>query len=113
MSRRWAPAAWLASLLLALGPGCSPAPGRETVRGIVVDVDGVSLQRLAGFTLRTADGQELVFKAAPGFNAGVAHAMTPGHLRQHMALAEPVEVIYQRASDGTLLALSATDVSGG
>jgi hypothetical protein len=36
--------------------------------------------------------------------------MTPGHMRQHMALADPVEVTY-RDDNGTLVALTAVDVS--
>jgi hypothetical protein len=62
------------------------------------------------FTLRTDDGQELHFVTADNFNQGVQHLMTPGHMRQHMALADPVEVTY-RQDNGTLVALSAVDVS--
>ena len=62
------------------------------------------------FTLRTDDGQELRFATAPDFNQGVAHLMTPGHMRQHMALGDPVEVTY-RDENSTHVALSATDVS--
>jgi hypothetical protein len=46
----------------------------------------------------------------PNFNAGMQHVMTPGHMRQHMALADPVEITY-REQNGSLVALSATDVS--
>jgi len=63
------------------------------------------------FTLRTDDGQELHFSTTPDFNQGVAHLMTPGHMRQHMALGDPVEVTY-RDQNGSLVAVSATDVSG-
>jgi len=34
--------------------------------------------------------------------------MTPGHMRQHMALGDPVTITY-RAEGATLIALSATD----
>ena len=58
----------------------------------------------------TDDGRELTFVTAPDFNQGVSHVMTPGHMRQHMALADPVLVTY-RAESGTLVALSATDAT--
>ena len=60
------------------------------------------------FTLRTDDGQELSFSPAPNFNQGVEHQMTPGHMREHMALGVPVTVTY-REEGGKLIALSATD----
>ena len=69
-----------------------------------------SIQRVDRFNLRTDDGRELTFVVAPEFNQGATHAMTPGHMRQHMALAEPVTVTY-RDENGTLTALSATDAS--
>jgi hypothetical protein len=71
-------------------------------------VQSLGIQRLESFTLRTDDGRELVFAAATEFNAGVSHAMSPGHMREHMALADPVTITY-REQDGRLVALSATD----
>lgn len=80
------------------------------VRGVLLDVESPSLQKIDSFTLRTDDGQELHFVAATNFNEGASHLMTPGHMRQHMALADPVEVTY-RDDNGTLVALSAVDVA--
>jgi hypothetical protein len=80
------------------------------VRGVLLDVVSPSIQRVDRFNLRTDDGRELTFVAAPEFNAGAAHAMTPGHMRQHMALADPVLVTY-REENGALIALSATDAN--
>ena len=54
--------------------------------------------------------RELSFTTAPDFNKDATHAMSPGHMRQHMALADPVLVTY-RQDNGTLLALSATDAT--
>jgi hypothetical protein len=79
-----------------------------TVRGVLLDVVSPSIQQVDGFTLRTDAGQLLTFVTAPDFNAGATHAMTPGHMRQHMALAEPVTVIF-RDDGGVLIALSAID----
>jgi len=94
--------------------GCSaPAPPpaqAQVVRGVLLDVVAPSLQEVQSFTLRTDDGQVLDFVTAPNFNQGVSHLMTPGHMRQHMALADPVEVTY-RDDNGTLVALTAIDVS--
>ena len=78
------------------------------MRGVLVDVQSRGLQQLDSFSIRTDDGRELTFVPAPSFNQGEAHAMTPGHMRQHMALADPVTVTY-REEGGRLVALSATD----
>ncbi len=81
-----------------------------SVRGVLLDVVSPDIQHVDRFTLRTDAGQLLSFVAASDFNAGAAHAMTPGHMRQHMALADPVLVTY-RDDNGTLIALSATDAN--
>jgi hypothetical protein len=80
------------------------------VRGVLLDVVSPSIQQVNSFTLRTDDGRELSFVASPDFNQGVSHVMTPGHMRQHMALADPVLVTYREES-GKLVALSATDAT--
>lgn len=77
---------------------------------MLLDVEAPSIQKVDSFTLRTDEGQELHFTTAPDFNQGVAHVMTPGHMRQHMALGDPVEVTY-RSDNGSLVALTAVDVS--
>jgi hypothetical protein len=89
-------------------PACASQPTTRTERGILLDVQGASLQRVESFTLRTDDGRELTFRTAPNFNEGASHSMSPGHMRQHMALAEPVTVTY-REEGSSLVALSATD----
>lgn len=97
-------------VMLAACSAPSSAPPAQTARGVLLEVEAPSLQKVDSFTLRTDDGQELHFTAAPDFNQGVSHLMTPGHMRQHMALADPVEVTY-RNDNGRLVALSAIDVS--
>ena len=77
---------------------------------MLIDVQSPSLQRVDSFVVRTDDGRELEFTAAPNFNDGLQHAMSPGHMRQHMALADPVTVTF-RQEDGKLVALSATDAT--
>jgi hypothetical protein len=93
--------------------GCAAPPAAadtHTIRGVLLEVQSAGIQQVDGFTLRTDDGQELSFVAAPNFNAGATHVMTPGHMRQHMALADAVVVTY-REQNGKLVALSATDAS--
>lgn len=75
---------------------------------MLLDVVSPGIQQVDRFTLRTDDGELLSFVAAADFNSGATHVMTPGHMRQHMALADPVVVTY-RDENGTLVALSATD----
>jgi hypothetical protein len=96
-------------VVLALLVGCS-APQTQSVRGVLLDVVSPSIQQVDSFSLRTDDGRELDFVTAPDFNKGVSHVMTPGHMRQHMALADPVVVTYREES-GKLIALSATDAT--
>jgi hypothetical protein len=99
------------ALALALACAAPPvAPQTQTARGILLDVVSPGIQQVVSFTLRTDAGEEMKFVAAPDFNAGAAHLMTPGHMRQHMALADPVTVTY-RAENGQLVALSATDAA--
>ncbi len=92
---------------MALAVACRP-PQPQTVRGILVDVQSPSILRVESFTVRAEDGRELRFEAAPNFNQGVQHAMSPGHMREHMALADAVTVTF-REEDGRLVALSAVD----
>lgn len=82
----------------------------KAARGILVQVEGSGLEHVASFRLRLENGDELTFLPAAEFNAGTAHAMSPGHMRQHMAMADPVEVRFRQEGD-QLLALSVTDAS--
>jgi len=105
----------LVCVLLGACSGASAAPSAsaptQTVRGVLLDVESPSIQKVDSFTLRTDSGDEMHFVTAPNFNQGSSHLMTPGHMRQHMALADPVEVTYEVDSSGTLVALDAADVS--
>jgi hypothetical protein len=94
---------------LVLLAGCA-TPQTQTVRGVLLDVVSPSIQQVDSFTLRAEDGRELAFVTAPNFNQGATHVMTPGHMRQHMALADPVIVTY-REDNGKLVAVSATDAT--
>ena len=70
--------------------------GPERVRGTVLAVEARSIGRADAVTVRTDDGRELRFQVDPRVD------WTPGHLREHAALGEPVIVEYTRAGDGLL-----------
>ena len=95
---------------VACSAAAAPPAPTHTAKGVLLDVESPNIQKVDSFTLRTDDGQELHFTTAPDFNQGIAHLMTPGHMRQHMALGDPVEVTY-RDDNGSLVALTAVDVS--
>lgn len=82
-------------LLIVLGmfafAGCGPAPLSEA--GWIVDVQSTSPTEVDNFTLRTEDGRELVFKLAPlELDGG---SFPAGHLREHLALNQPVAIAYR------------------
>lgn len=89
------------ALLLLLLVACS---GQETVRGVVVDVQG-DLQTVERFTLLTEEGEQLEFVPGTGlrFDGGPL-----SHLRQHMVSGEPVRVRYESES-GALVVVEVSD----
>ncbi len=88
----------LAALLALSGLGCQgqAQTGPQQVRGLVVNVQARSIAETEAITLRTEDGRELILRVDR------AVEMTPGHLREHMALGQPVLVTYQQTPDGLL-----------
>jgi hypothetical protein len=64
--------------------------------GLVVEVQTASLLQVASFTLRTDDGTlvELIVEGDVG--------VTPSHLREHMALGDPVTVTVRYDDDLTI-----------
>lgn len=87
---------------MAAGCGVSREREPQTVRGVLVDVAARSLTELRSFEVRTDDGRRLSFRVEGDVG------MTPGHLREHMLLAEPVTVTYRESADG-LVALHLED----
>ncbi|MCC7366976.1 MAG: hypothetical protein IT306_01050 [Chloroflexi bacterium] len=63
------------------------------LRGLVVDVRIATFTQIQGFSLRTDDGSvyELIVEGDVG--------ISPGHLREHMLLGEPVIVTVRYADD--------------
>ena len=95
----------LVAALGASGVGCqahAQQGGPERVRGVIVAVEARLVAQAESVTVRTDDGRELVFRVDPAVD------VSPGHLREHMTLAEPVLVTYRVEGDG-LLALRIDD----
>lgn len=88
--------ALIALALIIAGPGCSISEVR-TVEGLVVDVTGTSPSDIQAFSLRRADGAVFRFEAG---DVGFGHGGFPAaHLREHLALADPVRVTYRTEGD--------------
>jgi hypothetical protein len=77
-------------LLLLLTAACQPSGPPSPFRGVVIAVDARSVARADTVTVRADDGREYRLRVDP------AVPVTPGHLREHMALGEPVLVEYRR-----------------
>lgn len=87
-------------LLLALAiAACQPAEQRTT--GILLGVESTSIQHVDAFTLRDDEGKETRFIVSAEA-ARTAHAPSPSHLRQHMALGDRVTVRYRPDKDAPL-----------
>lgn len=95
---------WLLASALVGALACTSGP-LHTARGVVVAVEARSVARAEAFTLRADDGRALTFRVAPEV------AWTPGHLREHAALGEPIVVTFKREGDA-LVAVRLADASG-
>lgn len=94
---------FLALILVAAG-ACGD--GRQTVRGVVVEVEG-GITEVEGFLVRSADGATLRLRPASGI---LFHDNAPlGHIRDHLRSGEPIEVDYEVLDDGTAVALEIRD----
>ncbi len=92
------------SLLLLLSFACSD--GRQTARGIVIEVEG-GITEVDGFLLRLPTGETIRLRPADGV---FFHDNAPiGHLRDHLRSGETVEVVYEILSDGSAVAYELTD----
>lgn len=78
--------------------------GEHSVEGVILDVQSSSLTELDSFTVRSNDGETLVFVPDPDAPLDPEEGLFPGHLQGHMQAAEQVTVYY-REEDGTLVAV--------
>lgn len=94
-----------AAILLGGGPGTPESATAPFVDGVVVGVESEGLDRVRGFSLRTADGSTLPFTLGALENGA---AFPPGHLAEHQATAQRVRVWY-RDDGSTRVALRLED----
>ena len=83
-------AALLLSNTTVLDPDGPPAT--TSVEGVIVAIDGSGLSDVRGFTLRRPGGETLEFRIGELENG---NEFPPGHLAEHQATAEPVDVYYR------------------
>jgi hypothetical protein len=91
--------------LLATLLACQRDTRPTVLHGLIVKVEAASFLLVASLTLRT-DAGDLIPMISQG-DIG----MTPGHLREHMALGEPVTVTV-RYEDGLVIATRIDDRNG-
>lgn len=96
--------ALLAAAALALALACGGGEGERSAEGVIIDVQATSLTAIESFTLRTNDGETLVFAVAPEAAQDPVEGFFPGHLRTHAVAVEQVTVYYEE-QEGRLLAL--------
>jgi len=102
MLARLALAAWLPAAVPTTLAACRQQPRPTRYDGLVVELQAASLLQIASLTLRTDDGTlvEMIVEGDVG--------MTASHLREHMALADPVTVTV-RYADGHIVATRIED----
>lgn len=97
-------------LFLALAASCVAETGVEefdsetSIVGFVDEVVSKSIAELDYFKVVDAKGKVWVFSSFGEFDG----KLTPSHLRDHMILAEPVEVFYE-VLNGKLVVLKVED----
>jgi hypothetical protein len=79
----------------------------QSVVGVIVGVDAVSLDRVNGFSLRTPDRGTLEFTLGDLENGA---EFPPGHLVEHQATAQPVRVWY-RTEGSEMVAIRLEDAT--
>jgi hypothetical protein len=83
------------ALLLVFGLGLYTASQAPRVRGVITNVQSRDIGHASSITVRTSDGREIRFQVSDE----VDQHWTPGHLRDHMLLGEPITVLYRRVGD--------------
>jgi hypothetical protein len=88
----------IAWLLLAGTLACGRQP--TEVQGVLVDVQSSEIVNADAVSVRAADGTIHTFRVSPEVAADREHPTTASHLRQHMAVADPVVVRYRETPEG-------------
>lgn len=86
----------------ALLVACRQEVRAEKVRGLVIQVQAATFTQIQAFSVRTDDGEiwEFIVEGDVG--------ITPSHLREHMALADPI-IVSVRYQDGLNIATLVED----
>lgn len=87
------------------GGGGSQAPGTQAMVGVIVEVEAEGLSDVRGFTLRLDDSELVPFELGRLENAS---EFPPGHLAEHQATAERVQVWF-RVDGGSRVAVRLED----
>jgi len=93
------PVAPSSSAAASAGPASSDSGSlvpESPVAGIVTAVDSSGLAQVKGFTLRTNDGEIIVFKIGVLQNGD---EFPPGHLKEHQATAAPILVFFNQVGN--------------
>ena len=81
-----------------------PEPG-VSVEGIVLELEG-DLTSVQSFVVMAPDGERYTFIPAEGLTF---HGGPLSHLRDHLTSGDTVFVVYERAGDGSLVAVEVGD----
>jgi hypothetical protein len=76
------------------------AAAAPRVTGVILEVQSQSLILPEWFRLRDSEGREWRFRVDPAAVTDRQHPMNAAHLRQHLALGDPVTVYYREERDG-------------
>lgn len=92
----------LGGVLVVGGRGAAPdgAPRDRSVRGVLLAVQSTSPVQADQVTLRDDEGRVWTFRVSPEVAANPEEPQSAGHLREHMALVEPVLVRYREEAGG-------------
>jgi len=99
------PAVVVTIALLAALTGCSTGGSGDTVSGVVTQVTG-DLGSVDSFVITDSSGESYQFTPTEGLTF---HGGPLDHLREHIVSGEAVEVRYETADDGSLVALEVGD----
>ena len=100
------------TLVLSVAAACGGSDGERSVSGVILEVESTSLTTIDSFTLRSDEGDTLVFGVAPDARPDPDEGFVSGHLRSHAVAAEKVRVFY-REENGRLLATRIVHDDGG
>ena len=77
-------------------------PTTSSVRGILVNVEAISLIYAERVVLRDDEGRNWTFRISREVAQDPTGPQSASHLRQHMVLAEPVRIYYRATSEDPL-----------